>query len=401
MSVAWSTVSRALSSRNYRIYFAGQLVSLAGTWMQQIAMSWLAYRLSNSAVVLGLVGFASQIPILLLGSVGGVMSDRFDRRRLMIISQSLAMAQAVLLALLTWQSWVTADSLIALAFLLGCINALDVPTRQAFAVQLVDKREDLPNVIALNSFLVNAARFVGPALAGFAIAAFGEATCFLLNATSYLAVLLALLAIRVPAHLGKSGSALAALRDGFRYALQHREIRRLLLVVASVSLLVTPYVVMMPLFAREILGGDARVFGLLIASAGAGSLVGSVYLASRLSTERLPRRVFAAVMVAGGALTLFALNRIFVLAFPILMVLGASVILAIAGANTLVQTLLRDEYRGRVMAIFAMSFLGIAPLGSLAVGALAQVIGVPITLAGCGLATMVVGAIAYRQLRRR
>jgi len=376
-------------------------VSLAGTWMQQIAMSWLAYRLSNSAVVLGLVGFASQIPILLLGSVGGVMSDRFDRRRLMIISQSLAMAQAVLLALLTWQSWVTADSLIALAFLLGCINALDVPTRQAFAVQLVDKREDLPNVIALNSFLVNAARFVGPALAGFAIAAFGEATCFLLNATSYLAVLLALLAIRVPAHLGKSGSALAALRDGFRYALQHREIRRLLLVVASVSLLVTPYVVMMPLFAREILGGDARVFGLLIASAGAGSLVGSVYLASRLSTERLPRRVFAAVMVAGGALTLFALNRIFVLAFPILMVLGASVILAIAGANTLVQTLLRDEYRGRVMAIFAMSFLGIAPLGSLAVGALAQVIGVPITLAGCGLATMVVGAIAYRQLRRR
>jgi len=401
MSSGRSSVARALGSRNYRIYFAGQLVSLAGTWMQQIAMSWLAYRLTNSAVVLGLVGFSSQIPILLLGSFGGVMSDRFDRRRLMIITQSLAMAQALLLALLTWQSWVSADSLIALAFLLGCINALDVPTRQAFAVQLVEKREDLANAIALNSFMVNAARFVGPALAGFAVAAFGEAICFLLNAASYLAVLVALLAIRVAEHRGEAGSALAALRDGFRYALQHREIRRILLVVASVSFLVTPYTVMMPLFAREILGGDARVFGLLIASAGAGSLVASLYLASRSSTEHLPRRVFAAVMVAGSMLTLFALNRLLVLAFPIVMVLGASVILAIAGANTLVQTLLRDEYRGRVMAIFTMSFLGIAPLGALAVGSLAHLIGVPVTLAGCGMLTLVVGTIAHRQLKNR
>ena len=400
MSILSTTFARALSARNYRIYFAGQLVSLAGTWMQQIAMSWLAYRLSNSAVVLGLVGFASQIPILLLASLGGVMSDRFDRRRLMMITQSLAMAQALLLAFLTWQSWISAHGLIALAFLLGCINALDVPTRQAFAVQLVDRREDLPNAIALNSFLMNAARFIGPALAGFALAAFGEATCFLLNAASYLAVLLALLAIRVPAHRGGSGSALAALRDGFRYVRQQREIRRLLLVVAAVSFLVTPYVVMMPLFAREILGGDARVFGLLIASAGAGSLVGSFYLASRSSTERLPRRVFAAVMVAGGVLTLFALNRSLVLAFPIVMVLGAAVIVAIAGCNTLVQTQLQDEYRGRVMALFSMSFLGIAPLGSLAVGSLSDLVGVPTTLAGCGLATIVAGALAYRRLPR-
>lgn len=391
--------SRALASRNYRIYFAGQLVSLAGTWMQQIAMSWLAYRLSNSAVVLGMIGFATQIPILLLGSFGGVMSDRFDRRRLMMISQSLAMAQALLLAFLTWRSLVTIPTLIALAFLLGCINALDIPTRQAFSVQLVDRREDLPNAIALNSFLMNAARFVGPALAGFVLAAFGEEACFLLNAASYLAVLLALLAIRAPVHVGQAGSALAALRDGFAYVLSHREIRGQLLVVAAVSFLVTPYMVMMPLYAREILGGDARVFGLLVASAGAGSLVASLYLASRSSTQHLQRLVFAAVMATGAALCLFAVNRLLMLAFPIVMLLGASVILTIAGSNTLVQTRLHDAYRGRVMAIFSMSFLGVAPLGSLAVGSLGHALGVPITLIGCGLTTLVVGVFAYRSLR--
>ena len=367
--------------------------------MQQIAMSWLAYRLSNSAVVLGMVGFASQIPILLLGSIGGVMSDRFDRRRLMIVTQTLALAQALLLAWLTWQSWVTPHWLIALAFLLGCINAVDVPTRQALTVQLVD-REDMSNAIALNAFLMNAARFVGPTLAGFALAAFGEAVCFLLNAASYLAVLLALLAIRAPARVAAAGSALQALRQGFAYVRGHREIREMLLLVAAISFLVTPYVVMMPLFAREILGGDARVYGLLIGSAGAGSLVGSLYLASRASTERLARRVVAAVVVAGAMLALFAVNRVLALAFPIVMVLGASVIIVIAGSNTLVQTQLQDSYRGRVMSIFSMSFLGIAPLGSLAVGSVAHAIGVPLTLVGCGLATMVVGAVAQRHLRR-
>ncbi len=399
MSFFPALFSRALTSRNYRIYFAGQLVSLAGTWMQQIAMSWLAYRLSNSAVVLGLIGFATQIPILLLGSFGGVMSDRFDRRRLMMISQSLAMAQALLLAFLTWRGWVTVPWLVGLAFVLGCINALDIPTRQAFSVQLVDRREDLPNAIALNSLLMNATRFVGPTLAGFVLAAFGEEVCFLVNAASYLAVLLALLAIKAPARLAQAGSALAALRDGFAYALSQRKIRGQLLVVATVSFLVTPYLVLMPLFAREILGGDARVFGALVGSSGAGSLVASLYLASRTSTERLQRRVFAAVMVTGAALSLFAANRELFLAFPIVMVMGASIILVIAGSNTLVQTELHDAYRGRVMAIFSMAFLGVAPLGSLTVSAIAHSVGVPTTLVGCGLATMAVGFIAYRSLR--
>ncbi|HJW02471.1 MAG TPA: MFS transporter, partial [Azospira sp.] len=272
---------RALNSRNYRLYFAGQLISLAGTWMQQIAMAWLAYRLSNSAFVLGTVGFASQIPILLFAALGGVWTDRFDRRRLLLLTQTLAMIQALILATLAWLEWVTPGLLILLAFALGCINALDVPARQAIAVQLVDDKADLPNAIALNSFLMNSARFVGPALAGFLVALVGEAVCFLLNAVSYLAVLLALRAIRLPLHRGGTAPAVDALKEGIRYVLAHRQIRRSLLLVACVSFLATPYAVMMPLFAKEIFGGDARTFGLLIGSAGAGSLMASFYLASR------------------------------------------------------------------------------------------------------------------------
>jgi len=400
MSLLFSSVfSRALRSRNYRLYFAGQLVSLAGTWMQQIAMVWLAYRLSNSALVLGWVGFASQIPILLFSSFMGVLTDRFDRRRLLMVTQTLALAQALALAGLTWMHWISPGWLIVLAFLLGCVAALDVPARQAFVVDLVEKREDLPNAIALNSFLMNATRFVGPALAGFAVAAVGEAVCFVLNAMSYLAVLLALLAIKVRPHVPNRAPALHALREGFRYVWRHRDIRALLLVAAAVSFLVTPYAVMMPLFAREIFGGDARTYGLLIGSAGAGSLLASLYLASRVDTAGLVRRVAGAVTAAGIALTFFALNRQLALAFPAVMALGCAVIVAIAGSNTLIQTQVEDAYRGRVMAIYSAAFLGVAPLGSLAVGSLAHIVGVPHTLLACGLIAVGVGLTARRRLR--
>lgn len=257
---------RALASRNYRLYFAGQIVSLAGTWMQQIAMLWLAYRLSSSAFVLGTVGFASQIPILIFGAVGGVITDRFDRRRLLIATQALSMVQALALAAMAWLDSATPIHLIVLAFGLGCINALDVPARQSIVVQLIDDKADLPNAIALNSFMMHATRFVGPALAGWVVAVTGEALCFLLNAASYLAVLLALLAIRLPASTGTRPSAppLQALKEGLAYCAGHRGIRSSLLLVASLSLLATPYAVLMPLFAKEIFGGDARLFGLLM-----------------------------------------------------------------------------------------------------------------------------------------
>jgi len=394
MSFFATVFTRALGSRNYRIYFAGQLVSLAGTWMQQIAMIWLAYRLSNSALVLGMVGFASQIPILILGPFTGVLTDRFDRRRILLFTQSTAMLQALVLAGLTWLQWISPHWLIGMAFVLGCVNALDVPARQAFSVQLVDDRADLPNAIALNSLLMNAARFVGPALAGFAVAGIGEAWCFVINAASYLAVLLALLAIDAKPNETARESALLALRQGFDYALSHADIRARLLTVATLSLLVTPYAVMMPLFSSEIFHGDARTYGLLIGCAGAGSLLAGLYLASRKGTEELARRMVAGVIAAGVALSLFALNPVLALAFPIVMALGFAVLLVIAGSNTLIQVRVEDAYRGRVMAIFSMAFLGIAPLGSFAVGTLAHYAGVQPTLLGCGIATTVIGLLA-------
>ena len=399
MSFLSAAFGRALSSRNYRLYFAGQLVSLAGTWMQQIAMVWLAWRLSNSAQVLGMVGFASQIPILVLGPFTGVLTDRFDRRRILIATQSIALLHALGLAALTWSNQVSPAWLIGMALVLGCVNALDMPARQAFSVQLVDNRDDLANAVALNSILMNAARFVGPALAGIAVAAIGEAWCFVVNAFSYLAVILALRAIdarQSPSSL--HASALAAFRDGLGYVLAHTDIRMRLIVVAAISFLVTPYAVLMPLFASEIFHGDSRTYGFLTGCPGAGPLVAGLYLAGRKGTAGLSKRTLNAVLVTGIALAMFAINRQLPAAFGIVMVLGAAVILVIAGSNTLIQVSVADAYRGRVMAIFSMAFLGIAPLGSFTVGHLAHAFGVQPVLFGCGIATMVLGLAARRKL---
>lgn len=394
MSTATRHPLRALRSRDFRIYFAGQLVSMAGTWMQQIAMGWLVYKLTDSALVLGLLGFASQVPVLLFGAMGGVWSDRMDRRRLMMATQTLALLQALTLAILTWQGWITHPLLLFMAFLMGCINALDMPVRQSLVVHLLEDRSQMANAIALNSMLMNATRFVGPALAGFIIALAGEAVCFAINAASYLAVLVALLALRArPPSGDTSKSALHALRAGLRYTFGHADIRRFLMLVAAVSFLVTPYVVMMPLYARTIFNGDARTLGLLVSSAGAGSLMASLFLASRASVEGLARRVSMAATWGGVALVLFALNSHHALAYPILMVLGFCVVLIAAGSNTLLQTWVRDDMRGRVMSVFSMSFLGIAPLGSLAVGSLAHGIGIRPTLFLCGALTVVVGLL--------
>ncbi|MCU0809972.1 MAG: MFS transporter [Thiobacillaceae bacterium] len=390
---------RALRARDFRIYFAGQLVSVAGTWMQQIAMAWLAYRLTDSALVLGLLGFASQVPILLFAPLGGVWSDRIDRRRLMMTTQVLAMLQALTLALLAWQGWVSPELLIGLAFVLGCINAVDIPARQSLVVHLVSDRALLPNAIALNSFMMNATRFVGPALAGIIVAWAGEEVCFLLNALSYLAVLVALAALHTRPGRGAPIPAWHALREGLAYTLSHRDIRLFLLLVASVSFLIAPYVVMMPLYARTALGGDARTFGLLVSSAGAGSLMASLFLASRVSIAGLARQVGAAAMLAGMALVAFALNGVALLAYPILMVLGFAVVLVAAGSNTLLQNWVRDDMRGRVMAIFTMAFLGIAPLGSLAMGSATHFLGVRPALVSFGVLA-IVAALAHRQRLR-
>ncbi|MEW5769494.1 MAG: MFS transporter [Pseudomonadota bacterium] len=401
MSAVVSHPLRALRSRDFRIYFSGQLVSMAGTWMQQVAMGWLAYKLSNSALVLGLLGFASQAPILLFGLLGGVWSDRMDRRRLMLWTQALSLLQALVLALLTWQGWMTPALLLCLAFLLGCVNAVDLPARQSLLVHLVEDRAQLANAIALNSTLVNVSRFLGPALAGFVIAWTNEAVCFLLNAVSYLAMLLALGVLHPRPGGDASKHPLQALKEGLRYTAGHADIRLFLMLLAGVSFLLSPYVVMMPLYAKSELGGDARTLGLLVSSAGAGSLLAALFLATRASTQGLAQRVSLAAPVGGAALALFGLNTVHGLAYPILMVLGFCVVFVAAGTNTLLQGWVRDDMRGRVMSAFTLAFLGIAPLGSLAMGGLSHGLGVRRTLFLCGTLAIVAGLAHRYRLRRQ
>jgi len=392
---------RALRSRDFRIYFGGQLISMAGTWMQQVAMGWLAYKLSGSALVLGLLGFASQAPILLFGLLGGVWVDRMDRRRLMLWTQALSLFQALALAVLTWQGWITPPLLLGLAFLLGCINAVDLPARQSLLVHLVEDRSLLPNAIALNSMLVNVSRFLGPALAGFVIAWVGEAVCFLLNALSYLAVLLALLALHARPDGDASKHPWQALKEGLRYTLGHDDIRLFLMLVAAVSFLLTPYVVLMPMVAKAEFGGDARTLGLLVGSAGAGSFLAAIFLSTRPTVAGLGRRVSLSAPIGGAALALFGLNTVHALAYPILMVVGFAVVLAAAGTNTLLQHWVRDDMRGRVMSAFTLSFLGMAPIGSLAMGSLAESVGIRPTLVLFGLSLLVAGIAHGRALGRR
>lgn len=396
----------AFRSRNYRLYFAGQLISLIGTWIQQIAMTWLAYRLTESAAVLGLVSFASQIPILLFSSVAGVWNDRLDRRRLLMCTQAIALLQALGLFVLAANGLARAEWLIGLAFLLGCINAVDLPARQAFVAELVERKADLPNAIGLNSLLMNASRFVGPALAGALVAAFGETVCFLLNALSYGAVLLALAVMRVASRPAppRRESALAAWRAGLAYARDHDEIRHALLLVAGIGFFITPYAVMMPLFAHETFSGGADTYGYLIASAGGGSLCAALWLAIRGGKQDTSATVPLAGIVAqaslGGALALigFALMPIPWLAYPLLALLGFNVVLTVAGSNTLLSLWVSENYRGRVMALFSTAFLGLSPIGSLLVGTGVTVWGVRPVLTGCGLLMLLV---AVRHIRRK
>ncbi|GAA5178733.1 MFS transporter [Niveibacterium umoris] len=389
--------ARALRSLNYRRYFIGQLISLAGTWMQQIAMSWLAYRLTHSALVLGMISFFGQIPILLFASVGGVWVDRVDRRKLLLATQFLAMMQAGVLAIVSWQALATPTLLMVLAFALGCLNALDVPARQAVAVQLVDNPDDLPNAIALNALLMNGARFVGPALAGVVVAEAGETACFVLNALSYLAVLAALAGIRLSAVPKSRGSALAAFHGGYRYALQHPTIRLLLLLVAGVSFFATSYSAMLPIFAREVFGGGARTYGLLVGSAGVGSLIASLVLAARDPAKPVGNLIAWAAPGIGFCLALFALTPWLGLAFVELMALGFCVIVTVAGSNTVIQSEVDEAYRGRVVGLYSMAFLGVSPLGSLAVGALAHAWGTRPTLL-CGAFVTVLLGLTYRHV---
>jgi MFS family permease len=371
-----------------------------GTWLQQVAMGWLAYRLSGSAWLLGVIGFCSNIPILLLAPLAGIVSDRGEKRRLLLTTQSVMLTQAVALAVLTASGTVTVWHLIVLAILLGLASSFDLPLRQSLIADLLEDKAHLPNAIALNSFMVNSARVVGPALAGILVAAFGEAVCFALNALSFVFVLAALLRMRWTARRPAAATAgfLESWREGARYAFGFMPIRMNLLMVAVLSFTVAPYSTLMPVFARDVYGGNAETLGLLLSSAGAGALVGTVYLASRTSVRGLYRLIPLAAATAGLCLTAFSQCRVLPLAMLLMLFVGGGMIMTAASTNTILQTIVDHDKRGRLMSFYITAFLGVAPFGNLAAGALVNAIGEQWTFTINGLVCALAAGWFYRRL---
>jgi MFS family permease len=393
MKIAW--MLRALQYRNYRLFFSGQIISLVGNWMTQLATSWLVFRLTGSTLMLGTVGFAGQIPAFVLALFAGVWVDRWNRHLILKVTQTLAMLQSFALAYLALTNQITVSHIIALSMVQGCINAFDMPARQSFVVQMVERKEDLSNAIALNSSMVNAARLVGPALAGAIIALVGEGWCFFLDGVSYLAVLISLMMMQVlaPAAPKKQQAPVAALREGWLYVSRFAPIRTILLLMAAVSLLGLPYTVLMPAVATQILHGDAHTQGYLMAGSGVGALAGAIFLASRRSVLGLGRLIPYATGMLGVGLIAFSFSSNFWVSLALMPLLGFGFMVQMASCNTLLQTIVEEDKRGRVMSFFTMSFMGTAPFGSLLAGAMSQRYGVPHTILFCGVCSL--GAAAW------
>lgn len=398
-----SFMVRALRHRNYRLFFCGQIVSLVGTWMTRVATSWLVYRLTGSPFLLGLVGFAGQIPSFLLAPFAGVLVDRWNRHRLLVVTQILAMLQSAALGALALGGVIQLWHVLVLSLFQGLINAFDMPARQAFVVEMVEKREDLSNAIALNSSMVNAARLLGPSIGGIVIAAVGEGWCFLGDAVSYIAVIASLLLMRVvprAARPAREARVLASLREGFAYVSQNAPIRSILLLLALVSLVGMPYTVLMPVFASRILHGGPHTLGFLMAATGVGALTGAVFLAGRRSVLGLGKIIPLTAGLFGAGLIGFSLSRTMWLSVPLLLVTGLGFMVQMASSNTLIQTLVDDDKRGRVMSFYTMAFMGTTPFGSLLAGSLADRIGAPHTLLLGGIGC-VAGAVAFAVLLPR
>jgi MFS family permease len=380
---------RALRHRDFRLFVGGQLISLIGSWMQIVAQSWLVYRLTGSSLLLGTVGFTSQIPVFLLAPVGGIAADRGDRRRIVIATQAASMALAGVLAAVTLAGTVRVWHVLVLAGLLGVVNAFDIPARQAFLVDMVGK-PDLMNAIALNSSMFNGARVVGPGIAGLLVAAVGEGWCFLLNGVSYAAVIAGLTMMKVPPRRTRAagGAPLAEIAHGFRFAWRTLPVRDILLLVGLISVVGMPYTVLMPIFADQILGGGARGLGILMSATGLGALGGALFLASRSNVRGLGRWVAVAAAGFGLSMLVFAFSPFFWLSAAALVPTGGFMMLQMASSNTLLQAMVPDELRGRVMALYSMMFMGMAPLGALFAGAAADRIGAPWAVAIGGAASL-------------
>ena len=390
------------SSRNYRLFFTGQVVSLMGTWMTQTATVWLVYQLTHSAAWLGVVAFAGQVPGLLIGPAAGVWVDRLNRQRLLVATQCVAMLQSLTLAWFTLSGSISVTQLALLAMVQGVVNAFDMPARQALPVLLVEKKEHLGNVIAMNVSMFHLARLVGPSIAGFVIAGIGAGYCFLIDGVSYLAVIAALLAMRLRQEpVAKSGASIwHDFRSGFNYAFGFGPIRRLILLVGCMALFGMSFAVLTPVYAKEYFGGDARTLGLLMSSSAGGSVMAAIYLSGRRSLRGLGRVIYSGAGLMGIALIAFAFSRQLALSIGCLLLAGGGSILVVASSNTLLQNLVDGDKRGRVMSLYTMAFLGGMPVGSLLTGTLANQLGTTFATAFNGTACMILGYLFYRQLPR-
>jgi MFS family permease len=387
---------RALRARNYRLYFGGQSCSFIGTWMQRVALTWWVYRVTHAAFALGCVGFAGQIPALLLAPLAGALVDRWDRQWLLLVTQTLAMLQAFILAWLVLADIATLGQIVLLSIVLGVINAIDMPTRQALMVDLVDQQEDLSNALALNSIMTNGARLIGPTMAGLLIVSVGEGRCFLLNGLSYLAMLAAIGAMRLPPRPAALPSAplLVEAHAGVRYAWGFPPIRAILLLVSAANLLGMPYQVLLPVLATDILHGDAHTLGILTAASGVGAILGALYMASRDSVLGLGRVLVLSTGLFGLGLVGLSWARHDILAMLALVGASGGMMVLATASNTVLQTIVDEEQRGRVMSFYTMAFLGTAPLGSLVAGGVAAHLGAPLTVRIGGVGCLI-GALVF------
>jgi MFS family permease len=398
--VEWPLAARALRSRNYRLFFVGQSISLIGTWMTRLATSWLVYRLTDSALLLGVSGFAGQIPAFFLAPLAGVWLDRWNRHRTLVWTQVAAMVQSLALAALALSGTINIWWIIGLSLLQGLVNAFDMPARQAFVIEMIDDRADLSNAIALNSTIVNGSRLIGPAIAGLVIAAVGEGYCFLIDGLSYIAVIWSLLMMRIaPIETRASQKqVLHDLAEGWTYIIHFPPIRSILLVLSLASLVAMPFTVVLPVMAGSVLQGGPHTLGFLMGASGIGALASAISLALRKTVIGLGRMIAIATAIFGAGLILFAISRTLWVSLVLMVLVGFGMMQLMAGSNTIIQTIVDDSKRGRVMSYYTLAILGMAPFGSLLAGALAERFGAPATLAGGGVLCLLASIWFARQL---
>lgn len=392
-----SLTFRSLRNRNYRLFFSGQCISVTGTWIQQVAINWLVYNLTKSALLMGVIMFAGSIPSLFLSPLAGVVVDRINKYHVLIMLQTLFMIETLILAILTLTGMIQIWQIVILSILIGITNSFDMPLRQAFVVNLIDKSEDLGNAISLNTSSLNLALLVGPAIAGALIAAFGEGVCFLINSLSYIAVIAALFAMRIkslPINWHNGTNIFQEFHEGFKYVSKSFTMRNIIIYLAIASLVGMSYIVLMPIYAKEVLHGNAQTLGFLLSTAGVGALFGALYLAGKKSILGLGNWICIASLILGLGLVGLAFVNKFLIALILLFFIGFGMVVIIASCNTLVQDMVDDDKRGRVMSLYTMAFMGTTPIGSLLGGAIAQKIGVPHTFLLAGM-VMIIAAFVF------